>query len=224
MIDHLIEPQFCSIPDQKTAQKKFKQKRQKNDLPIPYLHTYKDSNLRCISWIVGDSQKEDARILPAFGTRFDAAFFYEEEYRIPLREGSFFRCQGDFFFIIKDPSKGLCIKQIAIICSKSILEIFSLYFALDEFDFELCKVYQINQEHSFIGYVWSGYKQDDEHYYRAILPVFIEDFPRIEGHDILNLHYIPLNVGQTIMHQNNAYIVKQDDSGDIYIDSFAKIL
>ena len=224
MRDYLIDPPLCHIADQAQAQKIFRRRLKKDVRAHPCLLFYRDSNFRCITWITGSSQKESF-LLPAFSSHNDAELFFEEERRIILKDGNFFRCQNDFYMVVKEPGRGLCIKQVTMIPNQELLNIFAAYQQLNDFEFILCKASEINRDHTLVGYVWSGYRLDPESNtgYRTLIPVFPEELHHIYEYDFRDLHYEPLDVGQLICRDNKKYIVKSGQDG-IYLDDFSRAL
>ena len=222
MKQHLITPPFCRIPDQTAAQKAFYRRLRRQTSPEPYLFLFKNSNFRSIRWLARNDAEQSNYVIPAFGTHINSELFFEESERIPLTEGSFFRCQGDYYMIVRDSARGLCLKQLTMICSQTILEIYTEYNQLDGYEFILCKASEISREHTLVAYVWSGYRQNpaDNTHTRALIPVFTEDFPAVMQHNPWDLHYEPLSRGSIFRHGDQDYIVKSD-SGGLYIDNLS---
>ncbi len=222
MKHHLIAPPFCQIPDQASARTMFYRRLHRLTRPEPYLILFKDSNFRSICWLARNETEQSNYIVPAFGTHINSELFFEENKRIPLKEGSFFRCLGDYYMVVKDPVRGLCLKQLVIICSQTILETCTAYHQLNGYEFILCKASEISREHTLVAYVWSGYRQNltDNTHSRILIPVFTEDFPAVMQHDPWDLHYEPLSRGNIIRHGNRDYLIKSDDKG-LYVDDLS---
>ena len=223
MVKHFIEPEFCLIPDWITARATLYLRTNKFLDPVPYLHLYKGGHTRTLNWIAQDGGKQ--YVLPAFGTHHDPEFFFEEEDRIALHKGNFFQCRGEFFFIAEGKGRGLYFKQLVIANTTSLIQLVAESFGCRDFDFIICKAYEISREHSFIGYVWSGCKNNPFARNRLliILPVFIEDLFKIFQYSPEDLHLIPLEIGEVMKHKDQRFIVKSDEEG-IYIDDFANAL
>ena len=223
MVQHFIEPEFCLVPDSATAKLELYLRTDKLLDPIPYLHFYKESNIRALNWIAQDGDEQ--YVLPAFGSHNDPKFFFEERERIQLHNRSFFRCQGEFFLITEEKERGLCLKQLSIICNQALLQLVARSGNLKDYEFILCKAYEISQEHPFICYLWSGYKTNplSGRSSTAMLPVFIEDFHELLQYERRDLHLIPLEVGEIMKYKDQNFVVKSAADG-IYIDDLSNAL
>lgn len=223
MDQYFIEPEFCLIPDSATAKLELYLRTDKLLDPIPYLHFYKESNIRALNWIAQDGDEQ--YVLPAFGTHNDPKFFFEERERIQLYNRSFFQCQGEILVAAEQIGRGLCFKQLAIVFSQTLAQMVAETGNLKDYEFILCKAYEISQEHPFVGYIWSGYKTNPMTGggFTTILPVFTEDFHKILQYEKPDLHLIPLEVGEVMKYKDQRFIVKSNEDG-IYIDDFANAL
>lgn len=223
MLKHFVEPEFCLIPDWSTARATLYLRTNKLLDPVPYLHLYKGSYIRALNWIAQDGDK--SYVLPAFRTHNDPEFFFEEEERIPLQKGNFFQCRGEFFFTAEKKERGLYFKQLAIASTTTLVQLVAESFGFRNYDFILCKAYEVSREHPLVGYVWSGCKHNPFTGGRilTIFPVFIEDFFKILQYDKEDLHMIPLEVGEVMKYKDQRFIVKSNEDG-IYIDDFANAL
>ncbi len=220
MKHHLIDPPFCLIANQRAARQQF-QKRLNMAVkkPLPYLFLYQDTNFRNICWLDEPDTNQETFILPAFGPHYNDLLFFKEQERIPLTEGSIFYCRNEFFIVLKEKSRGLCLKQVAIVNTQPLLNCIAEDCGLQQYEFVLCKASEINQGLTTVAYVWSGWYCDEETdlQYRALLPVFTEDFATLQQHNPWSLHYEPLSAGDFFCRQGETYLVKSD-AGGIYID------
>lgn len=219
MKEHLIDPPFCLIPDQKTAKQKFAELLKQTSAPQPYLFLYQKNNFRSICWLDSPDKDKTSYILPAFGTHNDTVLFFEEEKRIPLKEGSFFYCYGEHFIVLKNRKRGFYLKQIAIINSETLLSCIAEEHGVEQYEFVLCKAYDVNPKKTNVFYVWSGWYHDEEKkcQFRLTIPVFMKDNNTVKQCNPWDLHYEALSVGQVFRYNDHNYIVKSD-AGGIYID------
>ena len=223
MVQYFIEPEFCLVPDWLTARNElFKQIHKLLD-PVPYLHLYERSNIKTINWIATDG--DEAYVLPAYGTHKDVALFFEEKKRIQIQKGNFFQCQGEILVAAEQIGRGLCFKQLAIVFNQTLAQMVAETGNLKDYEFILCKAYEISQEHPFVGYIWSGYKTNPMTGggFTTILPVFTEDFHKILQYEKPDLHLIPLEVGEVMKYKDQRFIVKSDEEG-VYIDDLSNAL
>lgn len=223
MDQYFIEPEFCLVPDWLTARIELYHRTHKLLDPVPYLHLYEKSNIKTLNWIAKDG--DEAYILPAYGSLKDIAIFFEEKKRIPIRNGNIFPCQGEILFATEQIGRGLCFKQLAIVFNQTLAQTVAECGNLKDYEFILCKAYEISQEHPFVGYIWSGYKTNPMTGggFTTILPVFTEDFHKILQYEKPDLHLIPLEVGEIMKYKDQRFIVKSDESG-IYIDDLSNAL
>lgn len=219
-MQNYIEPLYCRISNQATAKRQFRRHLHRTTTPVPYLFSYQDTNYKNVFWLEEIEDGNVCYLLPAFGTHGDDSLFFTEKERTRLEEGSFFSCQGEYYTIINDGKNGLAMKQITIIDTPEMLATVANYWNLGPCQFILCKAYEISREHTFIAYVWSGYRYDEETdmQLRAPMAVFPDDDNNLLHRDPWNIHYIVVNPGEIISHNGESYVVKMNEQG-VYIDS-----
>ena len=225
MNTHLATPKGWKHPNQSLAKKEFKRRLKKEVEPKLFLHTYRGTNFKCLSWECDGNTEGETYTISAESILNNALLFWDEKECIPLHEGSFFQMNGNFFIIENDKKDGLSVKQIDMICTQEMISTFCNHFDIQGFEYILCKAFLVEPTGmTFIGYVWSGYKEDEDVNYRNVLPLFTKDFCRMyTDTNFWDWHYIPLKVGETIRQGNKIFIVKENSQGT-YVDEFATII
>ena len=210
--------------NQALAKQEFRRRLNKDVVPQLFLHTYKNTNFKCLSWECEGESEDDRYMISVEALLNNALLFWDEEECIPLHDGSLFQMNGDFYLVTEDKKNGLSIKRVDMICTQEMISRFCNNFDMQGFEFVFCKAYQVELKGlTFIGYVWSGFKEDGDNHYRTILPLFCKDFRRMyTDTSFWDWEFFPMEAGETIRHNNTVFVVKENKDG-IYIDKFATL-
>ncbi len=212
----------CQYYDYSQAAAFFKEIGCKNAPQLGVLEYHSDTKSCCtIGWC---SQEGDFyQDLPVFKS-FKDTDEYDSVIFVPMHEDEVFIVDEHLYLTVSVNGK-LGIRRVNFLFNESIAQALNAIRGIPEMEYELCKIYQDNKQHQFLGYHWvsKSNSNDNEFSQLVIAPAFNGDENIFNTKNITELEITVMEKGEIFVMHNTMWQVGFSEQHGITINHIADV-